>query len=517
MILNSSKQIKIGAIISYGTIVFHIVAGLIYTPWLLSQIGQSDYGLYTLATSLITMFVMDFGLGAAISRYVSRYRAQNSQVAVDNFLGMIYKLYMLIDAVIFIVLLIIFFMLDKVYVNLSATELEKFKVLYIIVALFSVISFPFSNLNGVLTSYEKFIVLKLCDFFNKALNIFLVVIALMLGWGVYALVSVNAIVGLLTIIFKLFVIKSKTPVKVNFKFFDKSMLKEIFGFSMWTTVGNVLQRLILGISPSIIAAVCAAGSAEVAIFGLASTVEGYIYTFATAINGMFMPRISKIIVDGKKDTELMPLMIKVGRIQLMLIGLVSVGFLALGKSFIVDIWNKPDFEQSYYCAVLLLLPNMLYLPMQIANTTLVVENKVKIQAQVFMVMSAVNVVLSLIFSHFWGAIGAALAVFIAYLVRVILMIVVYQKKMDLNMVKFFKDVFLSMSPYLVITFLVGFAMEQLNPFSHGLLRFAINGVVLVGCFGVLMLVKGFNQYERNLVLGIFKRVGKILKINKSTE
>ena len=504
--MNSSQQIKYGAIISYGTIVFHIVAGLIYTPWLLSQIGQSDYGLYTLATSIITLFVMDFGLGAAISRYVSRYKAQNNQIAVNNFLGMIYKLYMLIDAVIFTVLLVVFFLLDTVYVNLSVAELEKFKVLYIIVALFSVVSFPFSNLNGILTSYEKFVVLKLCDFFNKALNILLVVIALLLGWGVYALVSVNAIVGLLTIVFKLIVIKRKTPVKVNFRFFDKEMLKEIFGFSMWTTVGNLLQRLILGISPSIIAAVCAAGSVEVAIFGLASTVEGYVYTFATAINGMFMPRISKIIVDGKKDTELMPLMVKVGRIQLMLIGLVSVGFLALGKSFIVDIWDKPDFVQSYYCAVLLLLPNMLYLPMQIANTTLVVENKVKIQAQVFMVMSAVNVALSLVFSHFWGAVGAALAVFIAYVVRVVLMIVVYQKKMNLDMVKFLKDVFLSMSPYLIITFAVGFAMEQFNPLPHGLLRFAINGVVLVGCFGVLMLLKGFNQYERNLILGVFKKI-----------
>lgn len=517
MDLNSSKQIKIGAIISYGTIVFHIVAGLIYTPWLLSQIGQSDYGLYTLATSIITLFVMDFGLGAAISRYVSRYRAQNNQKAVNDFLGMIYKLYMMVDAVIFTVLLVIFFLIDTIYVNLSPAELEKFKVLYIIVAMFSVVSFPFSNLNGILTSYERFIVLKLCDFFNKALNIALVVIALMLGWGVYALVSVHAFVGLLTIVFKLLVIKQKTPVKVNFSFFDKTMLKEIFGFSMWTTVGNLLQRLILGISPSIIAAVCATGSIEVAIFGLASTVEGYVYTFATAINGMFMPRISKIIVDGKKDTELMPLMVKVGRIQLILIGLVSVGFLALGKSFIVDIWNKPDFVQSYYCAILLLLPNMLYLPMQIANTTLVVENKVKIQAQVFMVMGVVNVVLSLIFSHFWGAVGAALAVFVAYVVRVVLMVIVYQKKMDLNMVKFIKDVFLSMSPYLFITFVVGFVMEQFNPLSHGLLRFAVNGTVLVGCFGILMLAKGFNQYERNLVFGIFKKVGKILKINKSTE
>ena len=506
MVLNSSKQIKIGAIISYGTIVFHIIAGLIYTPWLLSQIGQSDYGLYTLATSLITLFVMDFGLGAAISRYVSRYRAQNNQQAVNDFLGMIYKLYMLVDTVIFLVLLVYFFFIDKVYVNLSAEELEKFKIIYIITATFSVVSFPFSNLNGILTAYEKFIALKLCDFFNKVLNIVLVVIALVLGWGVYALVSVHAIVGLMTIAVKLLIIKQKTPARVNFKFFDKSMLKEIFGFSMWTTVGNLLQRLILGISPSIIAAVCAAGSVEVAIFGLASTVEGYVYTFATAINGMFMPRISKIIVDGKKDTELMPLMVRVGRIQLMLVGIISVGFLALGKSFIVDIWNKPDFVQSYYCAVLLLIPNMLYLPMQIANTTLVVENKVKIQAQIFMVMSAVNVVLSLVFSHYWGAIGAALAVFIAYVVRVVLMIIVYQKQMNLNMVKFIKDVFLSMSPYLVLTFVIGFAMEQFNPLSHGFLRFAINGAVLVGCFGVLMLVKGFNQYERNLVTGIFKKL-----------
>lgn len=504
--MNSSKQIKVGAIISYGTIVFHIVAGLIYTPWLLSQIGQSDYGLYTLATSLITIFVMDFGLGAAVSRYVSRYRAQNEQTVVNDFLGMVYKLYMIIDAAVFSVLLIIYFLIDNIYINLSVEEIEKFKILYIIVALFSVISFPFSNLNGILNAYEEFIVLKLCDFFNKAFNILFVVIALLLGWGVYALVSVNAIVGLITILIKLLVIKQKTPVKVNFTHVDKSMLKEIFGFSMWTTVGNILQRLILGISPSIIAAVCSAGSTEVAIFGLASTVEGYVYTFATAINGMFMPRISKIVVDGEKNTKLMPLMIKVGRIQLILIGLVSVGFLALGKSFIVDIWNKPDFEQSYYCAILLLLPNMLYLPMQIANTTLVVENKVKTQAQVFMVMSVVNVVLSLFFSYFWGAIGAALAVFIAYMVRVVLMIIVYQKKMELNIVKFFKDVFLSILPYLLITFVVGFIMEQFNPLPNGMLRFVINGSVLVSCFGSLMLLKGFNQYERNLVLGILKKI-----------
>ena len=60
------------------------------------------------------------------------------------------------------------------------------------------------------------------------------------------------------------------------------------------------------------------GSVGVAVFGLATTVEGYVYTFSTAINGKFMPRISRIISDGKREEELMPLMIRIGRIQIMI-------------------------------------------------------------------------------------------------------------------------------------------------------------------------------------------------------
>ena len=70
---------------SYFTIAFNMLAGLIYTPWMIKQIGQSNYGLYTLATSLITLFVMDFGMGAAVARFVSKYNAEGKQDKVNNF------------------------------------------------------------------------------------------------------------------------------------------------------------------------------------------------------------------------------------------------------------------------------------------------------------------------------------------------------------------------------------------------------------------------------------------------
>ena len=509
--MNSSKQIKFGAMMSYFAIAFNMLSGLLYTPWMITQIGQSNFGLYTLAHSLITLFVMDFGMGAAVTRFVSKYNAEGNQQKVNDFLGVVYKLYLGIDGIIFAILVGVSFFINQIYANLSTNELETFKVIYVIVGLFSVISFPFTNLNGILTAYENFVGLKFADLLHKVFIVVAMVIALLMGYGVYALVLVNALSGLLTIAIKLFLIKKKTPVKVNFKHKDKGLLKEIFGFSMWTTISSLSQRLIFNITPSIIVAVSVTGAIGSAIFGLASTIEGYIYTFANAINGMFMPRISKLVHEGKKDTALVDLMIKVGRLQCIIIGVLVVGFISFGKSFVVDIWNKPDFVESYWCAVLLIIPSFFYLPMQIANTTIIVENKVKLQSIVFIIMGVINVAISLFASKYWGAVGASLSICIAYMVRNALMLCIHVKVLHLDMKRFFKASYLKITPFLLVMLGIGLALENFNPMTHGFLRFVVNGGAFVGIFALTLYKLVINEYEKNLFLGAFKKVLRKVK------
>lgn len=509
--MNSSKQIKLGALLSYFAIAFNMIAGLIYTPWMISKIGQSNYGLYTLATSLITMFVMDFGLGGVVSRFISKFNAEGKKDEVNNFLGLVYKLYLAIDAVILSALIVVSFFIDKIYANLSADELSTFHVLYIIVGLFSVISFPFTNLNGILNAFEYFTQVKLADLFNKLFIIVSMVIALSCGMGVYALVSVNAISGLLTIAIKYMIIRRKTGIKVNLNYRDKKLTKEVFNFSLWTTIRMLAERLVINITPSIIAAVSVTGSTGVAIFGLAQTIEGYVYTFATAIDGMFMPRIAKIIYGDKEPEKIMPLMIRIGRIQCIIIGLLVVGFISLGRSFIVDIWNKPDFVKSYICAVLLIIPSFFYLPMQIANTTLIVENKINLRAYVFSVVGIVNVLCSLVLSRYFGAIGASLSIFIAYTVRTALMAIIYKKKLGLDMARFGKETFVKLSPGLLLTLAAGLLCEYFNPMQNRFLRFGVNGVVLVAFFLMFMWFFGFNAYEKSLFTGTVKKVLQKMK------
>lgn len=63
------NELKAGAILNYIAICLNMVVGLIYTPFMLRMLGQSEYGLYSLASSVIAyLAVLDLGFGNAIIR-----------------------------------------------------------------------------------------------------------------------------------------------------------------------------------------------------------------------------------------------------------------------------------------------------------------------------------------------------------------------------------------------------------------------------------------------------------------
>ena len=200
--MNSNKQIKIGALMSYSAIAFNIVAGLIYTPWMIQQIGKSSYGLYVLVTAFLSYFVMDFGLGQTIARFLAKYRIEGNVEKTNQILGVTTRLYLYINALLFFILLTVYFFISNIFIELQPDEIEKFKVIYIIAGSFSLLSFPFMPLDGVLIAYEKFIVLKLCDIISKVGIIILMVFAILLGYKLYALVAINAVIGILIIVIK---------------------------------------------------------------------------------------------------------------------------------------------------------------------------------------------------------------------------------------------------------------------------------------------------------------------------
>ena len=95
-----NRQFTFGALLSYGAIAFNIVSGLLYTPWMIKTIGDDQYALYTLSISIINIFLVDFGIGSAVAKFLSNYYARGQQDEANLFMGIVYKVFIAISFVI---------------------------------------------------------------------------------------------------------------------------------------------------------------------------------------------------------------------------------------------------------------------------------------------------------------------------------------------------------------------------------------------------------------------------------
>ena len=275
---DSTRQIKYGAMISYVTIAFNIVAGLLYTPWMIRQIGDSDYALYVMATSIIALLMMDFGLGSATSKFIAEYNAKKEYDKANEYIVNSFAIFSAISLTILVVLIVVWFLLNTIYANLTPGELKTFKGLYLIVGSYSILLFPFTPLNSILGGWERFLELKFTVLVQRILNVVFIVIALKGGMGVFALVLVNAVSGIIMTILQLYFVKRIKEVHISWKAVKINVIKQIAGFSLWLLISQICQNLLANLAPAIIGA--SLSTAEVTLFSLALTLERYVFTFS---------------------------------------------------------------------------------------------------------------------------------------------------------------------------------------------------------------------------------------------
>jgi len=497
----SGKQIRIGALLSYISIGINIIIGLTYTPWMIHSIGKNEFGIYTLAMSIISLFVFDFGLGNAVTRYIAKYNAEDNPQKVSHFLGIVYKLYIMIDILILLIVCCVYFAIPYLYKGITPDEMHQFKIVFAFACSFAIISFPFIPLTGILSANEQFIWMKISDVAHKIIVVVLMGICLCLGYGLYALVIVNIIASIITIIMKLILVKIKTTATIDWSFWNKDFVKEILSFSIWITVIVIAQRCIFNIAPSVLGIVSTTGA--IAIMGVTITVEGYTSVLGGALNGLFLPRVSKMIADGRND-RLTLLMIKVGRIQILIVSFIFITFVALGKQF-VNLWVGESFADVYSCSILILLPAVVHIPQEIASSVILAKNKVRSQAYVYIIVGILNLLLAFPLSHQMGAVGFCIAVLVSFIVRTILLNILYHKELNIDIPLFFKKTFIIMAVPLLFVMFTNIAVDYFLKLE-GWFGLVIKGMLNFAVFFFVSWSFIMNDYEKGLLYGIIKKL-----------
>lgn len=495
----AKSAIAKGAVISYVAIFLNLIISFAYTPWMIHKIGISDYGLYTLTSSFIGYFILDFGMASSIARFIAKYRVEGREDKVANMLGITTRIYLFIDIAIFIALFVLYFFVTDIFKGLTPSELIIFKRLYVIAGSFSIMSFVFKPMNGAMMAYEYFVENKLLDMVTRVGTVIFVVIALLLGGNVYFLVLLHGIVGLSVAVTKYLVWRRKSGVRINWRFYEKAELLLLFSFSAWIFLGGLAQRFRFTLVQSILGIF--SNSTQISVFSVGMMIEGTVYVISSALSGLFLPKVTRMSHNGDKRA-VMDLMVYVGRLQLYVVSIIFFGFLVFGDVF-VDLWVGTKLHNVYYVTLFLIATNLVTLPQSIANDYVMAENRVKTTSIYIFVSSAIGILIGILLASNYGAIGCAFGTFFALALNLVMVNVFYHKKLGLNMFEFFRKCHLKVLP-LILLLSVAFFLAKPYILSTSWLSLILWAIIFFLLYIALLWMCIMNKNEKNLVLSFIK-------------
>ena len=140
------SQLKIGVILNYVIIALNGLVGIVYTPFMLRMLGQSEYGLYSLAASVIAyLSILDLGFGNAVIRYTAKYRAEGKVEEQHVLFGMFTMIYSVLGLLVVIGGIYLTSQIDTMFAaKMTTTELARMKPIMMLMTFNLAITFPLS-------------------------------------------------------------------------------------------------------------------------------------------------------------------------------------------------------------------------------------------------------------------------------------------------------------------------------------------------------------------------------------
>ena len=497
------SQLKNGAILSYINIIISLIIGFITVPFIVKQLGTSEYGVYSLTGSLVGYIsILDFGMHNVVVRYVAKYNARNKKKEQSNFLATVLIIYGIISIVVAIAS---FFIYNNIYYifskSLTIEEINISKKLFIILAINLVISLPGAVFSAIITAYEKFVFSRIITTLKMLARTLLIFTTLYLGFKSIGLVLIDLLINLIVILVSAIYCFRVLSIKIKLYNFSYVFIKTIFTYTFYVFLATIsdqinwkLDSLILGMFKD---------SSIIAISTIGMQLISYFRSFTGAISGIFLPRATKMVALNCSNSELTDLLIRVGRYQLIIVGLLLTGFVLIGKQFIV-LWVGKDFIDAYY--IFLIIAFALIIPscQSIGINILEAKNMHKFRAKLYLAISTLNAIITIFLVKQYSAIGAALGTSFSLIVgNVFIINWYYSKKVGLEIKRYFKEVYMKNGIYIVLSGFICYFLLKLINFNATWFNIAIEVLIITVVYTFIIFIKVLSKREREQVFSVF--------------
>ena len=517
------NQVRIGAVMSYINMAVGTLIPMFYTPLMLGLLGQDEYGLFKLSSSVTSyLTLISFGLGSAVTRYYTKFRAEDDRDGEESVFGLFSIIYMIIASITVIVGVIIAANIGAIYGNSingvsSTTGIDRIlemQILVIVLTLTTALNFLSTPHTSIVSAHEKFIFLQLINIVSTVITPIVNIVVMMMGFGSIGIVVSSFGITLVVRVMYLLYVKFSIRIKPNYKNISKtkSLLKEILSFSIWIFIMTIIDQLYNSTDTLIIGYIPELATVGVAVYSIGITFNSMIRSFSTGLNSVLTPKTNMMVFRHASNEELTDLLIRIGRLQCYIVSLITTGFIAFGQQFI-HLWVGFDYNEAYWVAIITTIPVCIPLVQNVALNIIIAQNRLKFRTAVFATIAVINVIGTALCVKEYGIIGAALMTGIAFLVgQGFVMNWYYWKKVGLGIPRFWKNV----GPIFIIPIILcTITIVVTNYFVLDTWMKLLLGILIyTGIFCVVNWLLVMNKYEKEIFQNPIRRIIEKIRLKR---
>lgn len=499
----SNRNLKLGIIFSYITIIASIVVSLTYTPFLLRSLGTQQYGLYNMGQAAVSYLgLAEFGFGNAVVRYASKYRAEGNEEKKSSMYGIFLYLYSFLAIIIFVVGSIICIFSDRIFtVSTGVKGYTELRIIIAVMVLNLAMTFVNQPYSSIITSYERFTFIKVTNLLYTILKPVVMIPLLIWGYKAIALSLVTFFLQQILNFSNVYYVRKVLKVRINMnrKEMDFGIIKEIIGYSFFIFLGSIVSQLNDNADNVILGII--SGEAAVAVYSIGRQLTSYIQQIPSVVSSVFFPRVTMKITNNSSMEEMTDLMIFVGRIQLYLVGLAASGFIIFGPEFI-QLWAGDSYKSAYWIALALIIPGLIPNIQNIGVLVIQAMNKHQFRAILYVVCAVLNVLLSIPAGLKFGGVGCAFCTGVTTLITSGIIMNWYYYKIGLNIRRFWKDIIvimLKILPMIIIAYILN-NLYVSNTWGEIFIKIVIYTII----YGIMILMC-MNKKEKNMLFNVVKR------------
>lgn len=497
-----NKQRRIAVLLSYCTMAISTILSLVYTPYMLKCLGQSQYGIYQLIGSLSNyLTLLSFGLSSSYIRFYSKIYEKSKEEGIKKLNCIYLAVFSIISCIATVVGLIVAFNLPIFFgKTMTNEELSIGRALMFLTTANVAITLPTNIFTSYIAVNERFVFQRIVTLVYAIAHPVLSIVALSIGGKAISIVFVALLcTTAMTIVEVLYCIK-KLRFSVAFQDVEWKLFGEIFSFSFFIFINDVINQVNWSVDKIILGAM--SGSVAIAIYGIAAQLNTYFLGISTNISSVFAPQVNRIVASSVPDEEktkvLNRLFLRVGKIQSYIVLLVITGYVFFGQQFI-NLWAGDGYQQSYYVGLWLMIPVIVPLTQNVGIEIQRAKNKHKIRSLIYGAIAIANVFLSISLCRLYGPVGCAIGTAASLIGGNIIFINwYYYKKLDIDIPAFWKQE-LKILPILILPAVVGFFLMKTVVICN---YFILAGCIAIYCIAycLSLFFIGMNKEERATIV-----------------